>query len=214
METEATAKTTPNLGPRDVDSDVEILRVARHDFKTPLTSLRMIAQMFQIAIEKGTFGEQSERTERNCQMMIDQVDKLVALSDIFSDIALLISGKLQLDRQHADLRAVVEAVVKQLGDRSAVIKSPDDSMWGQWDTARLQKALKYVFIQAPEVDLSLENKKGELIIRMKGNFKSASNKFADPARYYADAIIRQHGGRVTENHEIIFPAESSEQLAQ
>lgn len=209
MEAEATDRTTPTFGALDPDPEIEILRVARHDFKTPLTSLRMLSQMFQMAYEKGALGEPNERTERNCKMMIEQVDKLVALSDIFSDIALLISGKLNLDRQQADLRAVVEAVVTQLGERAAIIKSPDDSMWGSWDTARLQKALKYIFMQAPEVDLSLEKRKDQLIIRMKGDFKIPSEKFADPSRYYANTIIERHGGRVTSDREIVFPVANS-----
>lgn len=194
----SSASAHPFSGAREQDPDIEILRTARHDFKTPLTSLRMLAQMFQMGLEKGTLLSQPERTARNCRMMIDQVDRLVLLADIFSDIALLISGKFKLDKQRYDLRVIIREAAAQMGDKPVDMDLSDEPLWGEWDTARLLKVFKHLFhlVKEPKVIAVLED--GKIKVRVEGEIKRRSDK-ADPAEHFARVIVERHGGTMSDS---------------
>lgn len=203
MDERTSAPLAQSVVPRETDPDVDLLRTARHDFKTPLTSLRMLAQMFEMGLEKGTLVSQADRTARNCRMMIDQVDRLVMLADIFSDIALLISGKFKLERQRYDLRVVIREAAAQMGSKAIDLNLGDEPLWGEWDVPRMVKVLKHLFALAPDIAVKAWNEQGEVHVKIDGEFKRRSEK-SDPAEHFARVITERHGGRVVGNVELIF----------
>ncbi|MEW6055766.1 MAG: histidine kinase dimerization/phospho-acceptor domain-containing protein [Bdellovibrionota bacterium] len=185
------------------DLVVEMLRIARHDFKTPLTSLRMLAQMFQLSLEKGTLSANPERTARNCQLMVDQVDKLVALADILSDVALIESGHFNLNKIRCDLRPIIE---DSLGPENGVeIRLPAEVVEGAWDVARLGQSLKYLIsCFAPK---QVKIKKEDGVARIVFSPVPEVSDFYKPSAklHISRYVIEAHGGKIEESGEITLP---------
>ncbi|MBI3543012.1 MAG: hypothetical protein HY075_07045 [Deltaproteobacteria bacterium] len=182
------------------------LRVIRHDFKTPLTSLKMIGQIFQLGLEKGTLAEQPERTARNCRMLVEQVDKLVLLADNLYEISVLQSGHPELERQLADLRPVVKNALLRNESRLAGVDLPDEPIWGQWDTARLARAFSMLIAEASSVSIAVkvDRAAGVARVSLKGEFPPPVDKSL-PGRYLAGVIVRLHGGTIDDRYEITLP---------
>lgn len=188
----------------NVDAGLEALRVIRHDFKTPLTSLKMLAQIFKVGVEKGTLARDRERTERNCKMMIDQVDKLVHLADQLYEISVAQSGRLKMARQHCDLRPVLSNVVLQFSDRIKNIELPENAIWGEWDTAKLEEAFSFLLSEAKSVNILVELHENSVVIKFSGEYKIMNEKTA-PSRFIAREIFRLHGGTLQNQFEIVLP---------
>lgn len=186
------------------DAGLEALRVIRHDFKTPLTSLKMLAQIFKLGLEKGTLGTEPERTERNCQMLMNQVDKLVELADSLYEISVVQSGRLQLQRQLCDLRPILNAVIAKYESKIKNVSLPDEPIWGEWDTARLQRALDYLMNEAESVEVTGELGEGQITLAINGDFRAVTDKTA-PGRYISHVVIEQHGGSLEGRFVIRLP---------
>lgn len=185
---------------------MQALRVIRHDFKTPLTSLKMLGQIFQMSLEKGTLGAQPERTERNCKLLIEQVDKLVQLADNLYEISVAQSGRLNLERQLADLRPVFQNLISRFQSKISDIRLPDTPVWGEWDTAKLLHAFSVLMSDGEALHFSVEPdpKAGMVRVRIEGNYKHAADKVS-PGSYLARVIIEKHGGKLTGQHEAVLP---------
>lgn len=88
----------------------DFLKVAAHELKTPVTSMRAYAQL----LLRQTSKEQPVSQERLTRVLttIDQQSvKLVRLTDQLLDIARLESGRLQITREPTDIAELVRGVV-------------------------------------------------------------------------------------------------------
>jgi K+-sensing histidine kinase KdpD len=191
------------------DPGLQALKAIRHDFKTPLTSLRMLGQIFKLSLEKGTFAQQPERTERNCRMLIEQVDKLVELADDLYEISIVQSGRLQLDRQLSDLRPVIESAMDRYRARVTLLDMPQEPVWGEWDTGRMLQAISHLIseLETVAIVVNADAKNNVARIELKGTPRVATT-MPSPARYVAGVVIEKHGGKIEGCFEITLPMKS------
>ena len=196
-------------GPSSDDAGLQALRTIRHDFKTPLTSLRILGQIFQTSLQKGTLVTQPERTERNCKLLIEQVDKLVALADNLYEISLAQSGRFTVMRQHADLRPIMQDALAKYSALVREVELPAQPVWGEWDVAKLTQAFGYLLSEAVSIAVIMrtEPNLGGIRITMQGDYRPMNDKNS-PGRYIAAQIIEKHGGRLSDRFEIQLPAQS------
>lgn len=147
----------------------ELLAVAAHELRSPLTALQLELQAIARSIrraeplESGRVGELAERALR-------QVRRVSRLGDALFDLTRLSLGQLELDRQEMDLVAVVRAAV-ELHARTAppVRVSAPPQLAGTWDAVRLgqvitnlvSNALKY---GAPPVEVEVLDGDGARIV--------------------------------------------------
>lgn len=183
---------------------VDALRVAGHDLKTPLTVLRTLAQLFKMGLDKGTLATQPERTARNCQLMIDQVDKLTMLADNLLDVARAYSGRLKVEKHFSDLRPIIRDSVKSLGNAPIKLKMPDKPIMGSFDLVRLRQVFSHVLAEIKEGDVIVSESPDHVKITVSGNLK-ANPKGESPGIYLAKAIVELHGGQMWNQYEITLP---------
>jgi signal transduction histidine kinase len=182
------------------------LRVIRHDFKTPLTSLKMLAQLFKLGVERGTLASDNERTARNVRMLSDQVDKLAELADALFDLSLIQAGGLRLEKQRADLRPVIELAAQHAGANVHDLQLTPQPIWGDWDTALLGKALRWLLSTRNHVDIRVTEKDREVTIEIKESpAEPGQAPVKSPYLFIAASIIARHGGRIDDGGVITLP---------
>jgi signal transduction histidine kinase len=101
----------------------QLLSVASHELKTPVTRIKIGAQLLMRARARGGLDE--ERVERTLSIMDDTADRLSALIDDLLDVSRIHLGQLSLQVALVDLRGLVTDVAaryqEQLGDRHQVV---------------------------------------------------------------------------------------------
>jgi PAS domain S-box-containing protein len=88
----------------------EFIALASHELKTPLTSLKMYAQL----IEHFSKDMVSERVTRLITNMDKQIDKLTELVDDFLDVSRIQSGKLQYKKEVFAIDKLIKETVDDL----------------------------------------------------------------------------------------------------
>ncbi|HKV85771.1 MAG TPA: GAF domain-containing protein, partial [Ktedonobacterales bacterium] len=127
----------------------DFLSIASHELKTPLTSLKILAQLTRRRLERAGLSE-SEHTVR-MERAIARIERLV--NDLL-DASRIDSGRLALRRERADLRTICRAAAEDemaatersisldLPERPVEVESDVDRMT-QVLTNLLSNALKY-----------------------------------------------------------------------
>lgn len=160
----------------------EFLSIASHELKTPLTSLRLQAQLRKRKMEKGDLAAFSP--ERLPTLLNDderQLNRLIRLVDDMLDVSRLTSGKLQLSIEETDLGALVREVVNrftpQLESSGIDIKfDTATSVVGEWDSYRIEQvftnlltnAMKYGGGKTIYIGVSQLGEKGLMTVRDQG----------------------------------------------
>ncbi len=202
----------------------EFLGIASHELKTPLTTLKMLAQLTRRRLEReGLMGvDHGARMER----AIARMERLV--NDLL-DVSRIESGRLALHMESCDLVdvcrtaaeeqiAVTEREITLLLPEDAVLVVADPDRIGQVLTNLLSNALKYSARDRP-VTLSLHRKKSEAVIsvhdegagipeellphlfdrfyRVPGvQVQSGSGVGLGLGLYISKEIVERHGGRI------------------
>jgi signal transduction histidine kinase len=118
----------------------EFLSVASHELKTPLTPLSLSLQGIERRVARGQplDGAMVIRARR-------QVTRLASLIDDLLDLSRLEAGRLYLARERIDLRPVVEEVVDEFRDTSAIhvlhFAAPGEPVPVMGDPSRLEQVL-------------------------------------------------------------------------
>lgn len=86
----------------------DVVATVAHEFKTPLTSLRMALHL----LFEGVAGPLQEKQADLVAGGRQDCERLQALVDEVLDVSRLQSGRFQLERQPVDVRALVEAVLQ------------------------------------------------------------------------------------------------------
>ena len=120
----------------------EFLSIASHELRTPLTTVGAHAQLMLRRLARDGSVEPAT-VERAFRAVSEQSGKLARLVDQLLDVSRLSAGKLTLERQTLDLRALVERVVAAAAVRTAqpiVVHAPE-AIVAMVDPLRLDQAL-------------------------------------------------------------------------
>jgi PAS domain S-box-containing protein len=133
----------------------EFLSIASHELKTPLTSLKLQAQLMQRSIRKRdprAFSEDrllsmAEQTDR-------QVSRLSRLVDDMLDVSRIRSGRLTIEPEQEDLREIIRDVIEQLKNQfiQGSYEVPSllecEECVGRWDRLRMEQAVTNLLTNA------------------------------------------------------------------
>ena len=172
----------------------EFMSIASHELKTPLTSLKLQAQLRKRILEK---GDPSAFTSERLTKMFDadekQLDQITHLIDDMLDITRISSGKLSINLEQFDLCELVRDLVERSSEQFVAAGCPVDiedclPVIGNWDRFRIEQVVTNLLTNAMRYGAGKR-----VLIQV--------NASKDEARI----VVRDHGrGIAKENHERIF----------
>ena len=119
------------------------ISVAAHELKTPISSLRLSAQLAERVL-KGIDSPEHERLGRQIQTVIEQSVKLARLVEQMLDVSRVKAGRLEIEPQRTDLVPVVRSVVESARNKSnkhtISFESPD-SIEAVLDPLRVEQVM-------------------------------------------------------------------------
>jgi signal transduction histidine kinase len=132
----------------------DILGVAGHELRSPLTSLKGHAQILQRRLAKQP-GRDSDTVELD--KMLYQISRLEHELDVYVEAARLFSGRFRLQVGQADLVALARRMVELQGKGAAEdvlrLEAADEELIGEWDGNRMQLALGVLVSNAAKYGL-------------------------------------------------------------
>ncbi len=174
----------------------EFLTVAAHELRTPLTSLKLQSQ-----------SQMRRAEDETSRVMLRQVDRLCRLVDQLLDVSRISAGRLQIQLERSDLRALAVDVAGRLADEAAasgckiVIHGKDpmpiecDSMrMDQVITNLLSNAIKYGRAKPIELELTRSETKLRLTVRDHGIGVPAPDQVRIFERFERAVSVREYGG--------------------
>lgn len=132
----------------------EFISIASHELKTPLTSLKLQAQLSLRKIDR---GDQSvftpEATKKLVESMVKQIDRLAHLVEDMLDTSRINIGKLVLQVTAFDLTKLVQETVERIAPQleAAGCKTHvtlDAPVNGHWDRYRIEQILNNLISNA------------------------------------------------------------------
>lgn len=180
----------------DLKSRDEFLAIASHELKTPLSSLKLQAQMFKRSITKGDPKAFSrEKVEQIANLTEEQVRRLDKLVDDMLDVSSIRSGKMSMDWEELDLCQLIREILERmkmqfLTERYEIpiLETSSEKIIGTWDKLRLEKIIINLLTNA---------------IRY-GNGKPIKVKLRPSATTVQISVQDQGIGIAEEDHDKIF----------
>jgi PAS domain S-box-containing protein len=132
----------------------EFLSIASHELKTPVTSLKLQAQIRLRELKRQeTKALDPERVKSDLELDLRQVERLSRLIDDMLDISRISSGKLQMQKETFDLCQEVAEVIERLRPQFEVFQSDIriehcGSVVGSWDKFRIEQVVLNLLINA------------------------------------------------------------------
>ena len=201
----------------------DFISVASHELKTPVTSLRVYAEVLQ----RQAAQRHDEQTSHSLGKMVTQLGRLTLLVSDLLDVSRIDAGKLELRRDSVDLRQLVGEVVDALRattskhriDVVGTIRQPltgDRERLEQVLTNLLTNAIKYspqgerVIVRLAETahDATIEvedfgigidpDDRGRIFDRFYRSSSSQQRTFPGLGMglYISSEIVRRHGGTI------------------
>jgi len=93
------------------------ISVAAHELKTPISSLRLSAQLAERVLRQTDTPEQ-ERLQRQIQTVIEQSVKLARLVEQMLDVSRVKAGRLEIEPQQTDLVPLIRSIVEGASPKS------------------------------------------------------------------------------------------------
>ena len=173
----------------------EFIMVASHELKTPLTSLKMQAQLgLRIRNSAAPAEEKIQKLLRLVESNLAQTEKLTRLVEDMIDVSRISSGKLTIQKSEFDLSRLVRDIVTSFVPALAAAGCPvqvhaDEPVVGRWDKFRLDQVVSNLLTNAIKYS-------GGAAVHV-----SVSRRSLDRVQ----VIVRDEGrGIARESHEKIF----------
>lgn len=204
----------------------QFLSIASHELKTPLTSLKLQAQLTLRSLELNR-PITHERHIFMAHQTSDLVGRLTRLIDDMLDVSRIKTGKLKLDKSEHDLGDIVREVVFRMSVlfEAAGIPIPSikaqETILGEWDRFRLEQvignlltnAIRYGQGNPVEISLSKINSNALILVkdqgygiaeadqtRIFGRFERAINSAEVSGLglglFISKEIVESHGGKI------------------
>jgi signal transduction histidine kinase len=142
----------------------EVLSIASHDLKVPLTVIKARAQLLQRSVDRGTAKPETLNTGLGA--IVSQADHLTRLLALMLDLSRIEVGRLDLNRARMELRAMIVRIIAGIQvttDRHQLVVRAPRPVWGYWDQDRLQEVIENVLSNA--VKYSPDGGVIELLVR-------------------------------------------------
>lgn len=161
----------------------EFISIASHELKTPLTSLKLQAQLFLRSIKKGDpMATSTERLENMANQSNDLITRLSRLIDDMLDVSRIRTGRLFLEKEQQDLFEIARSVVERMAIQfqASDIDLPSirgsEAVEGIWDRFRLEQvitnlltnAIRYGKSKPIEIDIRKINDRAILKVKDQG----------------------------------------------
>jgi len=201
----------------------EMLSVASHELRTPVTVIRAQAQLMRRAIRSSV--PTLDEVDEALGMIVDETERLKLLLVLLLDMSRIQAGRLGINRSRVDLGRLAGEVVAEVQtttERHAVDLRLAGDLTGHWDEPRLQQVLRNLLTNAIkyspnggriEVDIAAEGADIRACVRDYGiglTPRQAARVFerffrATPVRqlegsglglYICESIVAAHGGRI------------------
>jgi PAS domain S-box-containing protein len=127
----------------------EMLSVASHDLRTPVTVIRSQAQLMRRAIRTGAFS--LEDVNDGLGSIVEETQRLAKLLELLLDLSRIEAGRFEIDPRPVDLGKLASTVVSEVQsttDRHQMKVQVSGSVVGNWDEARLQQVLTNLLTNA------------------------------------------------------------------
>lgn len=120
------------------------LTVAAHELKTPLTTIQGYSQLLTNKLTDG-LGEEAAPVRRAAHMIEDRTRHLARLVEQIVDVSRLVASRLELDRQDADLVAMLAELVTSIERRGTShelrLHVPSERLPAAVDLTRLKQVM-------------------------------------------------------------------------
>ncbi|MBF5044538.1 PAS domain S-box protein [Aggregicoccus sp. 17bor-14] len=137
-----------------ISSRDTFLSIASHELRTPITSMKMLAQHMRKRIQaQDPAAFAPERVGRLVEQTERSIDRLSRLVEDMLDISRIATGRLQMQREAVDLseltRDVVDRFEQQLTEAGHTLELKlTPGLVGQWDRDRLEQVLANLLTNA------------------------------------------------------------------
>jgi signal transduction histidine kinase len=130
----------------------EFLSIASHELKTPLTSMKINAQVMKLMMARKE-EISLEKTARFVEVTERQTNRLSRLVDDMLDISRIHTGKLLLDKEQITLSEIIEDVVLRFNETRSEKAPPisleyTGALSGFWDKFRLEQVISNIVSNA------------------------------------------------------------------
>lgn len=132
----------------------EFMSIASHELKTPITSLKLQAQLRMRALKR---GDKTAFTPEKLAQLFDsdqkEFDQLTHLIDDILDISRINSGKLSMTLVRFDLCELVKSIVERSSELFVVADCPIElklcpPVFGHWDRFRIEQVIMNLLTNA------------------------------------------------------------------
>ena len=170
----------------------EFLSIASHELKTPLTSLKLQAQMIKRAINKN--GPDFNPTEK-LSTLVDQTDRqtlrLERLVDDMLDISRIRTGRLRIEKTKFNLCDLVKDITERMREQFQDIEGGMPTLdlcedaTGVWDRVRMEQVITNLLTNAikygkgKEIIINVTSTKDKTTLKVTDRGLGISSEFKD-----------------------------------
>ena len=157
----------------------EFLSIASHELKTPVAALKASAQLLQRRLERGSLDP--DYLARTLEIFDETSDRLTRLTSDLLDVSRLRTGNLTLVRRPVDPRALVENVLRQLGDQlgqhhQVIVRAEEQPLVVPADAVRIEQVLANLLENAAKYSPA----GGEIVVEVRAHRDGVEISVHDP----------------------------------